>query len=291
MNLPWVESPFFSKILETKKLSAEQKNIAQAYHDNGFVHLPNFVSPDLINKINQEKQAITLASYQPVLDLLDVLYGKEAFPFQTQNFNSLSQQNAHADSIHFGTLPARFSCAVFVALEDVTADNGSLFFYSGSHKLPEYNLTDIKESAEPSTNADLPAYENFINDLVNLKGYKKEILLAKKGDAFLVSNNLIYGTMPLQKAGSSSKLQLTHYFFKDCYYYTPLLSNMLTHELSLKTHVRNMKTNEIVIPNYNGQSLKLVKTGENKYMFEPELSLMNVLKFYGKKYTKKLIGK
>ena len=35
MNLPWVESPFFEKILHEKKLTKQQEELARIYNKDG----------------------------------------------------------------------------------------------------------------------------------------------------------------------------------------------------------------------------------------------------------------
>jgi ectoine hydroxylase-related dioxygenase (phytanoyl-CoA dioxygenase family) len=304
INLPWVESPFFSQILETKNLSAEHKAMTQSYHQNGFLKLENLIPVDLIDQVRLDGEtkafnpnfpvqtqrderriqdfwmyseaAKQLASSQPILEVLEMLYGRAAIPFQTLHFCVGSQQRAHSDAIHFSSLPARFMCGVWVALEDVTLENGPLFYYPGSHKMPEYNFSHIKNDAGRSSYADYLQYEDFIQELINVNEYKQEILIAKKGDALLWSSNILHGGMPVLKDGSSRWSQVTHYFFEDCYYYTPMLSNMVTNELFLRTQVKNIKTNETVASSYNRHTLDFVQTGESNYMFNPNIAAPNI---------------
>lgn len=318
-NLPWIESPFFSQILQTKNCTSEQKEMAQFYHDNGYLKCSACIPHTLIDQVvadsknkgfNPDFEIKTmrdtarvqdlwrysasvqaLAAFQPVLDILEFFYGRETIPFQTLNFCVGSQQRAHSDSIHFSSLPSRYMCGVWVALEDVTLENGPLFYYPGSHKMPEYNFSQIKETANPTTYEDYKEYEDFMEALLGVSGYKKEIFLAKKGDVLIWSSNIIHGGMPVLKTGSSRWSQVTHYFFKDCYYYTPMLSNMVTDELFLRNHLTNIKTQETVVPSYNGQKINYLRINTSKYIVNPDLSLFHMLKMYGKKYVKQLLRK
>jgi ectoine hydroxylase-related dioxygenase (phytanoyl-CoA dioxygenase family) len=294
-NFPWVESPFFDKIVKTKKLTDEQKKLAGDYHRDGFVVLSDFLPPDLIDRVQKDakekgfnknypintyrdEQRVQdfwkaseacreLASYKPILDILSMLYGREAFPFQTLNFIVGSQQRAHSDTIHFSSLPAKFMCGVWVALEDVTEENGPLFYFPGSQRLPEYNFSQIKESAKSSSYGDYPEYEDFIEEIVEVSPIEKKIFYAKKGDALIWSSNILHGGSPVLKEGSTRLSQVTHYFFKDCYYYTPMLSNMVTDELNLRNNLVNIATGEKVTPSYNGQKLNYLKTNKSQYIF------------------------
>ena len=318
-NLPWIESPFFNQILQTKNASPEYREMAEFYHHNGYVKLEGIIPSNLIDEVVKDTKekgfnpafemktmrdasrvqdlwqysepVRELAGFKPVMEILDFFYGRESFPFQTLNFSVGSQQRAHSDSIHFSALPARFMCGVWVALEDITPENGPLFYYPGSHKMPEYNFSHIKETADHTSYEDYGAYEDFIEALLDVSDYKKEIFLAKKGDALLWSSNIIHGGMPVLKPGSSRWSQVTHYFFNDCYYYTPMLSNMVTDELFLRNQLINIKTKEPVVPSYNGQKISYLRTSTNKYIANPKWSLFQLLKMYGKKYAKRMLGK
>jgi hypothetical protein len=318
-NLPWIESPFFPQLLQAKNGTDEQKAMASFYNENGYLKLSGIVPHALIDEVIADARdkgfntgfeiktmrdqtrvqdlwrysdaAKALAGFQPVVDILQFLYGREAIPFQTLHFCVGSQQRAHSDSIHFSSLPARFMCGVWVALEDITPENGPLFYYPGSHKMPEYNFSQIKETANTTSYEDYLEYEDFIEALLEVKDYKKEVFLARKGDAIIWSSNIIHGGMPVLKNGSSRWSQVTHYFFKDCYYYTPMLSNMVTDELFLRNHLVNIKTNERVVPSYNGQKISYLKTGTNKYIANQNMGLLYILKMYGKKYAKRLLGR
>jgi hypothetical protein len=162
VNLPWVASPFFDEILATKNLSPEQTRIVNDYHNDGFVVISNLLPERLIDRVQKDTQQkafdpkfpITtqrdekrvqdfwrvseacreLATYKDVLAILQLLYDRKPIPFQTLNFRVGTQQRAHSDTIHFSSLPAQFMCGVWVALEDITEENGPVFYFPGSHK-------------------------------------------------------------------------------------------------------------------------------------------------------------
>lgn len=293
MNTPWVESPFFAEILPAKNLTEAEKRLAQEYHDNGFVVVSGLFDESLIDRVQQEAErafdkTVKIKTYrddtrvqdlwmasEPVknlsctpslLSILEMLYGREAVPFQTLNFRVGTQQRAHSDTIHFSSLPARYMCGVWVALEDITAENGPVFYYPGSHRLPEYNFSHIWQEPKDPDYSDYKAYEDFIEKVVAQCGFEKKAFHAKKGDALIWSSNIIHGGSKVEKEGSTRWSQVTHYYFADCIYYTPMVSNMVTNELFLRNKLVNIRTNQVVPQSYNGQALPSVKTGENKYI-------------------------
>ena len=294
-NFPWVESPFFYKLIETREISEEERRLAVEFHQNGFLVLPSFFPLQLIDEVQRDTETIgfdmnypikttrdhhrvqdlwkvstasrDLACNQQVLDILRMLYGRRPIPFQTLNFNVGTEQKAHSDTIHFSSLPAKFMCGVWVALEDITEENGPLFYYPGSHRLPEYDFSQIKGTADRTSYDDYSDYEDFIEEIIEVSSYEKKIFKAKKGDALIWSSNILHGGMPVLKEGSSRWSQVTHYFFEDCYYYTPMLSNMVTDELYLRKHIIDISTGKKVMPSYNGQKLNHLKTNKTQYVF------------------------
>jgi len=292
-NLPWVESPFFEEILKTKNLSETHLNYVREYQKNGFVVVPGLLPDALVDKTREdaEQKAFNpdfpiksqrderriqdfwqvsqacreLAIYPELLKILEMLYGREVIPFQTLNFRYGSQQRAHSDTIHFSSLPARFMCGVWAALEDITEENGPVFYYPGSHRLPEYDFSHIRNDAETPSYKDYVQYEDFIEKIVAANQFEKKKFLAKKGDVLIWSSNIIHGGSMVTREGATRWSQVTHYFFKDCYYYTPMLSNMVTKDLFLRRNLENIKTGEKVEQTYNGRKLPYITYNKNLF--------------------------
>ena len=294
MNLPWVESPFFSEIVQTKKLSDEDKKIATIYNENGFVVIPNLIDNDTIDQIksdmdskgynpnfemkNQRDQVRiqdfwmysesvkSVSCDKKILEILEMLYDRTPMPFQTLNFKVGSQQRAHSDTIHFSSIPAKYMCGVWVALEDITPDNGAVFYYPKSQNLPEYNFAHFKNVPTDTSYEDYIEYENFIEKIVAVSNYEKKPFYAKKGDVLIWSSNIIHGGSKVINEQSTRYSQVTHYYFKDCVYYTPMLSNMVTNELFLRNHLVDINTGEKIEHSFNGEKINYLKTGQNKFI-------------------------
>lgn len=306
-NLPWVESPFFEEILKSKKLSAKEAEIAETYNRDGFVVLPGVLPESLIDAVlndaktkafnpdfplstQRDKVRVQdfwlaseasreLACHPEILKTLELLYEREVVPFQTLNFSVGTQQRAHSDTIHFSSLPARYMCGVWVALEDITEENGPVFYYPGSQKLPEYDFSHIGNTPDTTSYDNYKEYEDFIEKIVEANKLEKKKFLAKKGDLLIWSSNIIHGGSPVTREGASRWSQVTHYFFKDCYYYTPMLSNMVTKELFLRKSLKNIRTGEKVAQSYNGKKFSLLPTGKKLYFLSSHIKVMpNIFK-------------
>jgi ectoine hydroxylase-related dioxygenase (phytanoyl-CoA dioxygenase family) len=162
-----------------------------------------------------------IARSPKILGILEEIYGREPLPFQTLNFYVGTQQAAHSDALHFNSMPAGFMCGVWVALEDMDMDNGPLIYYPGSHKLPELRMKDIGAEAREE---DYPKYEQYIRELIEREGLQPEYGTISKGQALIWASNLLHGGAPQHDMARTRHSQVTHYFFKDCKYYTPMLT-------------------------------------------------------------------
>ncbi|MDB4218566.1 phytanoyl-CoA dioxygenase family protein, partial [Planktomarina temperata] len=101
-------------------------------------HLKKVEPRRIINAAKKYESVSSVASHEKVLDLLTRLYGRQAYPFQTLNFPMGTEQHFHTDSIHFSSYPEKFMAGVWVALEDISMDQGPLVYYPGTHKWPVF---------------------------------------------------------------------------------------------------------------------------------------------------------
>ncbi|MCK8490551.1 phytanoyl-CoA dioxygenase family protein [Spirosoma sp. RP8] len=308
MNLPWVESPFFDNLLTKKNISSEQQEQAIHYNREGFVLFHQLVDHTLIDCTLQEieheypahvgdspsrqqdlwrkySSVRELASQPPIFDALRFLYDREPIPFQTLNFKFGSQQRAHSDSIHFSSTPARFMCGVWIAMEDTNAENGPLFYYPRSHRQQMMNYFDIGLQADGNY-LEYPKYEDFMEQFMVTQQFEKHEIHMQKGDVLIWSANLVHGGMPIKGGNATRWSQVTHYFFEDCMYFSPRLSDMFSHNLSL-LQVTNIATGKVVQHSQNGIPIETINTGNFQYAVSHKFTLPVLMK----EVIKKLLGK
>lgn len=164
-----------------------------------------------------------LAAMPHVLDTLQGLFGREAFPFQTLNFNRGTEQAVHSDTIHFDSTPSGFMAGVWTPLEDIDADNGPLTIYPGSHRLPHLTLQDFGGDGPPEDRY-RTAYVPGIQRLIEERQMRPLEVHLKRGQALIWAANLLHGGAPIRDQSRSRHTQVTHYYFAGCSYHTPLLS-------------------------------------------------------------------
>lgn len=212
------------------------------WSNNGYLLLEGFFSEDVVSSINNEIDRISekklikqthdnklpfanrispvikdVTYNKELLDILSFLLDKEVIPFQTLNFVKGSNQRAHSDSIHMTTYPLGYLIAAWVALEDTNDENGPLFYYPGSHKLPYLLNNDFNETSSflQLGKKDYKDYEDVVEDIVEKNKLEKKVFYAKKGDVFIWHANLIHGGSPIINHSLTRKSMVIHYYAKE----------------------------------------------------------------------------
>jgi ectoine hydroxylase-related dioxygenase (phytanoyl-CoA dioxygenase family) len=145
-------------------------------------------------------------------------------------------------------------CGVWVALEDVDVSNGPLEYYPGSHRLPIYTNEHIgRNPPHENIHGNYSLYVKLWAELVRTHGLKREEFHPKKGQALIWSANLLHGGARQLDKERTRWSQVTHYFFEDCCYYTPLT------EIPLKSNalrnIVNIQTGLPVKNTLNGETI------------------------------------
>ena len=251
-NLPLVESPIFQSLLDDGTFG-EHAEAAKKVNEDGYAiidaipgakidavldELKDFFSSSYNREQDSWKKhrsVADIATDQSVLDTLRVLYGREPIPFQTLVFPYGTAQDAHSDAVHFSCWPHGFMCGVWTALEDIHPDSGPLFYYPGSNKMPYVETYHIGVSGDKDTTQEV--FKDYWQHAIDCAGYKKELFLPKKGESLIWSANLIHGGSK-HNFSRTRKSMVTHYYFEDCYYYTPLTSDVTKNKITFRSPAR-----------------------------------------------------
>lgn len=275
-GFPLVESPFFHQLIEGAGLSPAERAVAEHLHRHGYaiVQFPEPALDQLAGEIRatllprfdhaafiatgrndrfldawRDVPAVRrIAANAAIRTLLSRVYGRRAIPFQTLNFMVGTEQHLHTDAVHFHCVPERFMCGVWLALEDVDADNGPILYAPGSHSLPVYTHDQLGVES-PGGQA---AYEGFWRSLVKAKGLALQEFHARKGEVLIWAANLLHGGAP-QVARTRTRLsQVTHYYFEGCGYYMPHSTDWFLGRVARKELV-DIATGEVVPTIYCGR--------------------------------------
>jgi hypothetical protein len=284
-GIPLVESPLFEAALPDMGLTAAEQAVARQLHERGYA-LIDFPDPEIDARIERIKADLAphysidvfdpaaikatgdqrvqdawrfhedvraLAANAEVLSLLTRLYGRRAFPFQTLNFPVGTQQNLHSDAAHFSSLPERFMCGVWVALEDIGVEAGPLAYCPGSHKWPIITNAMIgRRGWQSALHSAQAPFEAAWAAQVEASGVAPETFLPRKGQALIWAANLLHGGSKQNDPLLTRWSQVTHYYFEDCIYYTPAFSDEPVGRLDLRA-ITNIGTGELVPNSYLGE--------------------------------------
>jgi hypothetical protein len=266
-GVPLVESPFFAEVADGCGFDPETARIAKGLNEKGFALL-RFPDENFDERAERMKRNLALrfdfdswlanewkrgggmriqdawsfdedvraiAANRRVLKILGDVFGRRAWPFQTLNFPVGTQQHFHSDSVHFSSIPERFMCGVWVALEDVTEDAGPLEYYPGSHKWPIiYNDQVGVRVTGSNSNRTQELYHDVWEALVEKAEIAPEYFFPRKGDALVWAANLLHGGSRQRDANATRWSQVSHYFFENCCYFTPMQSDVFIGRLALR---------------------------------------------------------
>jgi hypothetical protein len=252
-GVPLVEGPFFDEMLGGDRLDAETWRIACDLRENGFAvfDFPDLDIAAIAERIRTkltakfdfsewreggkslriqdawqfDEDVRSIAVNETVRQLLSRLYGREAFPFQSLSFPVGTEQHFHTDSVHFSAMPERFMCGVWVALEDIGPDQGPLLYYPGSHKWPIYTNEHIGHVNLDKGVTGQSVYEPVWRRLVAAHKVEPVRFTPKAGQALIWASNLLHGGDAHRNRSKTRWSQVTHYYFEDCCYYTPMMSD------------------------------------------------------------------
>lgn len=276
-GIPLIESPLFPSLMPELGLSGEESRVALELFHRGYAVI-DFPDPEIDQRIDRIKASLgpryvidfddpesdktlgerriqdawrfdadvlAIAANAEVKALLGKLYGRAAFPFQTLNFPVGTQQEAHSDMVHFSSQPEKFMCGVWLAMEDVTAEAGPLFYYPGSHRWPVMSNALIGRRGYGSQlNSAQDPFAQAWAALVAAEGAEREVFLARKGQALIWCANLLHGGSEQTDPRQTRWSQVTHYYFDDCLYYTPAYSDEILGAFDLRRIVAVGETHE-----------------------------------------------
>ncbi len=225
-------------------------------------------------RYNQDVKSI--ACNEDILAMLAALWGRKAIPFQTLNFPVGTQQAMHTDHLFFASVPERFMCGVWVALEDIDDSNGPIFYYPRSHKFTSYSNEQLGISKVG--NLDIfdgyGRYESLYGALTEQSGLQQEFGTIKQGDAVIWASNLLHGGSEHRDVERTRWSQVTHYFFEDCAYTTPLANDIYHGQFYFRV-VMDIRTQKI-LPNIVGSEVAV----EEMKRMSPAKVLENLERYY-----------
>jgi hypothetical protein len=247
---PWLDQPDALSALDHherfQSLGPKYQKKARQFIGEGYCVLEGFFSQDETDQLNREMDRLIASGKSgfnytgrklfniheqsalakerflknpELVSFMEFLLGSELIPFQTLGFIQGSEQRAHSDSIHMTTAPMGYLIAAWIALEDCTDENGALFYYPGSHRMPYVMTSDY-----PSGNTFFTIgaesnkrYEEAIAARLEGQPFEKRDFLAKRGDVLIWHANLLHGGNPIRREGATRRSLVCHYYGKNAF--------------------------------------------------------------------------
>ena len=260
---PWLDRPDAAEAIEAKRargeISATEAAFARSWLRDGVVVIPGFAGERRLDTVwDAYERAVAERRVTPdaepteadplpgrtlnphftvpeidgllrdadLVEIVSVLLGARALPFQTIMGHKASEQPAHSDAIHMTTYPLGYLAAAWLAFEDISPDSGPLVYYPGSHRLPYVFSDDVAISPDEFRNEGYgpyaQRYEPRIAALVAEHGLEARTFMPRKGDLLLWHGNLIHGGAPRARIGTSRRALVCHYFAEGCVTYHDL---------------------------------------------------------------------
>lgn len=192
-----------------------------------------------IGQLHQKYQdLLELANSERVMQFLEWAFGDKPVVFGSLNFECGTQQEPHIDAMFFYPQPSYPMAGVWIALEDVHADAGPLFYVSGSHKWPFAHGEDVvaarpelaakRAQARAETQADRSLIvrelsNSWTADFKNLhvRNNTPQVPLAiRQGDVVIWHSLLAHGGSPRANPALSRKSAVFHFIGRNTKLYT-----------------------------------------------------------------------
>lgn len=125
------------------------------------------------------------------------------------NFERGSQQDAHIDSWYMPPPDEESMVAASISLDAVDEDNGPIFFYPGSHKIPPYRFSDGRLNVIYEEFEDC---KNYIQSQIEERGLKLKRYQGCAGDVFIWHGQLVHGGSPIRDFTRTRNSLVVHYW-------------------------------------------------------------------------------
>jgi len=174
-------------------------------------------------ELHARSRAVRDAIFAPAIsDFLGLIFERPAMASQTLGFWRGSTQGAHQDTAYVTySLPLQFA-ASWIALEDVKAGAGELFYFAGSQRLEDFlydgRFKGVSEGRRMIPGWDPKPEETAHSDgLVQRSaaaGHEERTFLARKGDVLIWAADLAHGGKPFTTDHTRRSI-VTHYCPRD----------------------------------------------------------------------------
>lgn len=168
---------------------------------------------------NASEAAAEIMMLPAVLRFAGLCFGEKIAAMQTLLFENGTQQTEHQDFAYVHSLRPACLMGAWVALEDVQADAGPLFYWDRSHReVPKYVFEDgtvIVDGLGPQVHA----FSEYLGKTCRERGLEHMVFTPKKGDLLVWHSALVHGGIPRNDLALTRRSMVSHYTTQAAYPY------------------------------------------------------------------------
>ncbi|MSR67741.1 hypothetical protein EXS65_02880 [Candidatus Peribacteria bacterium] len=165
---------------------------------------------------NLSEAGAKIMMHPTIVRTLTLLFGEPIIAMQSLLFEYGSEQHLHQDFPYVHAEIPSHLIGGWVACEPADAENGSLLYYPGSHRIPLFDFGDGSVLYKHDDPKKIDAFEAYLQEQCS-RLQKPLILDAKKGDVLLWHGSLVHGGSLTQKKERTRRSFVTHYSTKRAY--------------------------------------------------------------------------
>ena len=151
-----------------------------------------------------------IALHPRIARFLALIFESRPIAFQQLLFQRSNGHLLHQDTAYVAVEEPMLLAATWIALQDVTEGSGELAWYDRSHTLAPHRFKD--GSRRFGAGEDAGAYAASLEAACRARGFEYRRLLAKKGDVFFWTADLVHRSHPRVLAVDTPRLScVTHY--------------------------------------------------------------------------------
>ncbi|HEX3431399.1 MAG TPA: phytanoyl-CoA dioxygenase family protein [Rhizomicrobium sp.] len=174
------------------------------------VPLEAFRGPVKINDLFLESDIIRkCVQYKPLLNILKRCLGGEPLICNSLNFLYGSQQPQHYDTWYMPPPVENAMAVASICLDDVTPDNGPLFYYPGSHRIPPFRFSHGRLEMVPQ---EMGECEKYVRASLASFSMRERQFYGKRGDVFIWHAQLLHGGAPIRDLSATRRSLVTHFW-------------------------------------------------------------------------------
>jgi ectoine hydroxylase-related dioxygenase (phytanoyl-CoA dioxygenase family) len=152
-----------------------------------------------------------------VMRFLRLYFDDAPVAMQSLFFEYGSEQNTHQDFPYVQAKILSHLVGCWIACDDVGADNGPLFYYPGSHRLPKFDWGGGSLTFNGKDAEQVDRFGRFLEDQAAAAGLVRETFHARRGDVFLWHGALVHGGSPANDPSATRRSLVVHYSSRAAY--------------------------------------------------------------------------